>query len=190
MIYLNDDAIKYAVSICRERPNYKVGIITAGIAKIQSVYDVLRCTVDECDCRMRKSINSIQITFNNGSTIIVVHASENMRGYKMHLLIIDEFVDDRIVEQVLLFIESLEDYDRGKRMQERENRRLDRNTGRNADCIIADEIIGGEIAQSYIHQKFGEFVPFGDEFVCKNDEKELAIDIDEEEFMRILETNN
>jgi hypothetical protein len=159
MIYLNEDAIKYAISICKSKQNYKVGIVINTI-KIDYVKSILLDLLKDEDCHIRRNGgNFIQVQFNNGSLIRSIPASNNARGFRVHLLIIDDDVDRNIVNVVFKPLQI--DYD----IMYRET--ANAVTGFTADRIFFDEFV----------------ITFPDEDV---DENETAY-IDEDEFMKILE---
>lgn len=111
MIYLNDDAIRYAISICREKPYYIVGIVAANAERRQLVFKILLESLREHDYRIHRSRDNVQVYFNNGSKIRTIKASDNARGYKSHLLLIDSDINHEIIDCVLRPLEIPELYE-------------------------------------------------------------------------------
>ena len=163
MIHLNDDAIKYAISMCRSRSNYKVGIVSRPIS-MKYIRNVLTNNIDEGECHIRRNGgNFIQVAFVNGSYIQTIPASDNARGHRAHLLLIDNTIDRNIVDNVFRHIEILEDVDEINRYN---NENANAHRGLTAEHIFFDEFI----------------MTIPDDYL-----EDHTADIDEDEFMKILE---
>ncbi len=111
MIHLNDEAIRYGVSMCESRPRYKVYIATTAQRR-NEVFRLLYSAIDGKDCVIRKSNLHMEAIFSNGSYIRTIPATANARGYRAHLMIIDDYADQEIIDRVLRPHEILEDVDR------------------------------------------------------------------------------
>lgn len=102
MFWLSDEAIEYAVFKCQNNPGYKVGIALNSRSKYNDVELCMRkCLKDTDDYIFRKGTNDKRIEFHNGSYIRIIPATDNSRGYKFHLLITDEEINDEIINYVL-----------------------------------------------------------------------------------------
>lgn len=115
MLWLSDEAIEieYAVSKCRSERGYKVGIALNSRAKYKEVeLCIRRCLRDTDDFKLRRSTNNMEIEFHNGSYIKVIPASDNSRGYRYHLLILDEYISDEVLNCVLRHCEIPESIER------------------------------------------------------------------------------
>lgn len=125
MIYLNDEAILYAISMCRRRRGYKVGIVTASMRDIPYIRDMIMSCLREY--RMESSpyfyesrMNpDIDIRFENGSQIRLIPHSGQARGHKAHLLVVDENVDYERLQEIYRPIECLEDIEARRRYYDR-----------------------------------------------------------------------
>lgn len=111
MIHLNDEAIRYGVSMCESRPRYKVYIATTARRR-NEVFISLYSAIEGKDCAIRKSNLHMEAIFPNGSYIRTIPATDNSRGYRAHLLIVDDDADQEIIDYVLRPHEILEDIDR------------------------------------------------------------------------------
>lgn len=111
MIYLSESAIKYAVNICEELPGYKVGIALLS----KNEYDIIQVIVDAItdDEATIYFIDNDKhrIEFSNGSIIQFMPACDNgIRGYAMHLLIVDHNIDREFINCVLRPYEKVDYY--------------------------------------------------------------------------------
>ena len=110
MLFLSNAAIHYAVDICLEKDKYKVGIAVKGFEKRDSVRQQILDMVAGSDCvgHIRNSNYNFEVQFKNGSRIKLILASDNSRGNKLHLLIVDREISIDIVECVLKRCELLD----------------------------------------------------------------------------------
>lgn len=111
MIYLSESALKYAVNICEELPGYKVGIALSS----KNGYDIMQVIVDAItDAKATIYFidnNKHRIEFSNGSTIQFIPTCNNsIRGYVMHLLIVEYNLDKEFVNRVLRPYEKMDYY--------------------------------------------------------------------------------
>lgn len=111
MIYLSDDAIKYAFSDCINQNNYKVLIVASNkIIKenvIKTIESYISTYIKEdyiFSFTTDMSSNCI-VKFTNGSTINLVHHSETNRGRKCNLLIMDFDIDKETVKHTYRNVE-------------------------------------------------------------------------------------
>lgn len=111
MIYLSESALKYAVNICEELPNYKVGIALSS----KNEYDIMQVIIDAIT-DVEATVYFIdndkhRIEFSNGSTIQFIPTCDNsIRGYAMHLLIVEHNIDREFVNCVLRPYEKVDYY--------------------------------------------------------------------------------
>lgn len=110
MIHLNREAIQYAASMCRNQPRYKVYVAVTPRRKKAAFKMIIDVTKNE-ECEIKESINSMIVMYKNGSCIGVVPAAINSRGHRAHLLVVDDYVDPKIIDAVLRRIEILENVD-------------------------------------------------------------------------------
>lgn len=116
MLWLSNEAIEYAVAKCRKESGYKVGIALNSRTKYNEVEMYLRdCLRDTDEFRIHKSVYDTTVEFHNGSYIRVIPESYKARGYKMHLLIADENINDDVLDCILRPCENLEWVERQKR---------------------------------------------------------------------------
>jgi len=112
MLYLSEASIEFAVKECRRRNGYTVIVVVNSHTMLENTFNNLRCMLDKYnDVRFRKNMNSGCIDFKNGSYVRVVPATENARGYKSHLLIMDECVDYELAQRAFYHIECREQAD-------------------------------------------------------------------------------
>ncbi len=98
MIYLNEESLQYAISMCRRRSRYKVGIALYSRRQIHELRDMIgrilqMPTHDDFMIRASEVLSEspyLDIRFENGSSIRVIPHSGAARGYRAHLLIADE----------------------------------------------------------------------------------------------------
>lgn len=107
MIYLSESALKYAVNICEELPNYRVGIALsrASLFLGKDGYNIMRIiqdTITDIEARFYINGNTLnKIEFSNGSSIQFIPISESSRGYAFSLLIVEYGIDKEFVNCVL-----------------------------------------------------------------------------------------
>lgn len=166
MLWLSNEAIEYAVAKCRREPGYKVGIALNSRSSNTQVELCLReCLRDTDEFRVRRSICNMTVEFHNGSYIRVITASDNARGYRMHLLIADENINDDVINCVLRPCEILESI-------ERQRRRYD------------EETLRRNFRREYLSRPYESSV-WETELINVGEDKDFA-DVSESEFMKIL----
>ncbi len=103
MLYLSsDDELQYAVLKCLNNAGFKVSIaFNTAVRRNNALDTIRRLLADRNDCCIRASNREFWIRFQNGSYLRSLAASENARGHRSHLLIVDEAIDRRIVNEVL-----------------------------------------------------------------------------------------
>ena len=126
MIYLNDEAILYAISMCRRRRGYKVGIVTGSMRNIPHISDMIMYCLREC---LRDSNTyvvtgsrispNLDVSFENGSRIFIIPHSGAARGQRAHLLVVDENIDYERYQQTYRHIECLEEIEAQVRHHDR-----------------------------------------------------------------------
>ncbi len=166
MLWLSNEAIEYAVAKCRREPGYKVGIALNSRARNTQIELCLReCLRDTDEFRVRRSVCNMTVEFHNGSYIRVIPASDNARGYRMHLLIADENINDDVLNCVLRPCENLE-------WVERQRRRYD------------EETLRRDFRREYLSRPYEPSV-WEMELMNVGEDKDFA-DVSESEFMKIL----
>lgn len=112
MIYLSDDAIKYAFADCVNLNNYKVLIVASNKTTKKSVIKTIESYIHTyikenyiLNFTTDTSSNCI-VRFTNGSTINLVHHSEINRGRKCDLLIMDFDIDKETVKHTYRNVET------------------------------------------------------------------------------------
>lgn len=118
MLWLSDEAVQYAVAKCRNTAGYRIGIAVSNASVRQNLDHLLRELLEDRDnYRIRRNGgHTIVIEFGNGSYIRTLPASEYARGYRVHLLIADENINDEVLNCVLRPLETLEHIERMRRL--------------------------------------------------------------------------
>lgn len=109
MIYLSNVALRYAVNICLELPNYHVIICPEFRSEWRDLIDqtidyIPSLAMDINRAKKTKSGNCF-IEFNNGSVILFCPAHENSRGIRANLVIASSKLDEDFINAVLLPME-------------------------------------------------------------------------------------
>lgn len=108
MIYLSLSALKYAANICEELPKYQVGIALLQMSDTKSIIDILEANIRDVGVKFIINKYSPRIEFSNGSSIRLIYASNNSRGFAFNLLIAEYGIDREIINYVLLPCEKLD----------------------------------------------------------------------------------
>lgn len=123
MIYLNDEAILYAISMCRRRRGYIVGIALSSMRQLNSISHMIMSCMREY--RVKRECyfiaSDIDIRFDNGSRIYLLPVFGHARGNRVHLLIVDENIDYGKCQEIYRPIECLEDIEAQRRCEIRAN---------------------------------------------------------------------
>ena len=114
MLCLSDEAIKYAISMCRKRQGYKVGLaLSQSRVNRNYVKECIRVGLGTTDDFRAINIGDVlTINFHNGSRIETMSSRNNVRGKRFHLLIADEKISDEFflnLEGTMKFLEILKD---------------------------------------------------------------------------------
>lgn len=111
MIALSNSAIKYAVDICKERSDYKVGIVPYDVFEREYIIKKLTDLIGECDKCLKPVIKNngynYYIEFTNGSILKIIRASNSARGHRFHLVILNKYLCGEI-RDILRSIETME----------------------------------------------------------------------------------
>lgn len=118
MLWLSDEAVQYAVAKCRSTAGYRIGIAVSNANTRQNLDRLLRGLLEDRDnYRIRRNGGRTSvIEFGNGSCIRTLPASDCARGYRVHLLIADENINDKVLNCVLQPLETLERIERMRRL--------------------------------------------------------------------------
>lgn len=108
MIFLSNAALRYAVDICQEKENYRVGIASIDTDKLETMRKLLPTLITDRDCieTIINSKNNFKIYFKNGSWIRFLSVN-NSKGSRFHLLIADKNIPIDIMNNVLRPCENL-----------------------------------------------------------------------------------
>lgn len=110
MIYLSNAALRYAVNICFELPNYRVVICPEFRSEWRDLIDQI---IDYIPPSLAISVNRIHktksgncfIEFSNGSVILFCSAHESSRGIRANLVIVSSKLDEGFINAVLIPME-------------------------------------------------------------------------------------
>lgn len=111
MIVMSNSALKYAIDVCRERDNYKIGVVPYSTAQAEAIIETLKISYqNDNDLRLvnKVSFDGFQMQFNNGSLIRIIPSSYTARGNRFHLIIADNLVDRNFLSKAILPYEILE----------------------------------------------------------------------------------
>ena len=108
MLYLSDAAIDYAVAMCTSNSGYKVIIAVNGVRTRHNVYNHIVSTVERNPGMVISGGIRRSIEWQNGSVLRVVPCSNNSRGFRAHLVIVDDNADEEVVDTVFRNMETLE----------------------------------------------------------------------------------
>ncbi len=109
MIALSDSALRYAVEVCRERSNYKVGIVPYDTYEMRCIVEGISSLLKKETCleHIRSNGWNYYVEFPNGSMLKIIRPSNSARGHRFHLVVINKFLD-REVRDILRSVELLE----------------------------------------------------------------------------------
>lgn len=112
MIFLSKAAIRYAINVCQEFDNRKIGIAIQKASKRNEIRELMLDSLlnHEFVERIVNSEYNFEIRFDNGSVIRFVYPSDNARGNRVHLMIIDKDIPIDIIS-VLQHCEILDWYE-------------------------------------------------------------------------------
>lgn len=169
MLYLSDEAIEYAVNKCRRTDGYKVVVAVSNGRTQQYLENILRNLLEGGNnFNVSRNGTHLQVEFANGSYIHVLPATEQSRGYRAHLLVVDENIDDNIIDEALRRLEILEWHDRRRRKE----RQLQS---------------GAEFFRQYYNYPIENHTcTYTDQQTVKTDDDDEFADVPEEEFMQLL----
>lgn len=162
MLWLSDEAIKYAISMCRKRQGYKVGLaLSQSRVNRNYVKECIRVGLGTTDDFRAINIGDVlTINFHNGSRIETMSSRNNVRGKRFHLLIADENISDEFYSELRGHYEILGDIER----QEWRTRRY-------PNTLTREDLLSTHNWEC--------------EFFQEDNNREIA-DVSESEFMEIL----
>ena len=109
MIYLSNAALRYAVNICLELPNYHVFICPEFRSEwgdlIYQIIDYVPSLAENINRAKKTKSGNCFIEFSNGSVILFCPAKENSRGMRANLIIASSKLDKDFIYAVLLPME-------------------------------------------------------------------------------------
>jgi len=119
MLYLSEEAINYAMAICARKSRYTVVIATSTEEKRLSILQYIAGSREWSPDRIGGGISKFA-EWQNGSVVRITPLSENVRGTRAHLVIVDEEADDEIINAVFRPMEILEQVERRQRQYQYE----------------------------------------------------------------------
>lgn len=109
MIYLSNAALRYAVNIYLESPNYHVVICPEFRSEwgdlIDQIIDYVPSLAENINRAKKTKSGNCFIEFSNGSVILFCPAKENSRGMRANLIIASSKLDKDFIYAVLLPME-------------------------------------------------------------------------------------
>ena len=109
MIYLSNAALRYAVNICLELPNYHVVICPESRSEwgelIDQIIDYISSLAININRAKKTKSGNCFIEFNNGSVILFCPAKESSRGMRANLIIASPKLDEDFINAVLIPME-------------------------------------------------------------------------------------
>lgn len=109
MIALSESALRYAVDICRERSDYKVGIVPYDTYEMRDIVEDISSLLKKESSleHIRNNGWNYYVEFPNGSILKIIRPTNSARGHRFHLVVINRFLD-REVRDILKSVELLE----------------------------------------------------------------------------------
>ena len=105
MIYLSNAALRYAVNICLELPNYRVVICPEFRSEwedlMDQIVDYVPSLAENINRATKTKSSNCFIEFVNGSIIQFCSANESSRGLRANLIIVSSKVDEEFINVVL-----------------------------------------------------------------------------------------
>lgn len=109
MIYLSNAALRYAVNICLELPNYRVVICPESRNEwadlIDQIIDYIPSLAININRAKKTKSGNCFIEFSNESVILFCPANESSRGIRANLVIASSKLDEDFINAVLIPME-------------------------------------------------------------------------------------
>lgn len=109
MIYLSNAALRYAVNICLELPNYHVVICSESRSEwgdlIDQIVDYIPSLSENINRAKKTKSGNCFLEFSNKSVILFCPAKESSRGMRANLIIASSKLDKNFINTVLLPME-------------------------------------------------------------------------------------
>lgn len=109
MIYLSNAALRYAVNICLELPNYHVVICSESRSEwgdlIDQIVDYIPSLSENINRAKKTKSGNCFLEFSNKSVILFCSAKESSRGTRANLIIASSKLDKNFINTVLLPME-------------------------------------------------------------------------------------
>ena len=105
MIYLSNAALRYAVNICLELPNYRVVICPESRNEwadlIDQIIDYTPSLAININRAKKTKSGNCFIEFSNESVILFCPTNESSRGLRANLIIVSSKLDEEFINVVL-----------------------------------------------------------------------------------------
>ena len=101
MIWLSNSALRYAVDVCNEIPNYRAIVYVRMITHADDIKYKLRTYLKNTRAMITDTAQSWHATYSNGSRLDVVAATDRARGRRCNLAIAEAGIDENIIDTVI-----------------------------------------------------------------------------------------
>lgn len=101
MIWLSNSALRYAVDVCNEIPNYRAIVYVRMITHADDIKHKLRTYLKNTRAMLTDTAQSWHATYSNGSRLDVVAATDRARGRRCYLAIAEAGIDENIIDTVI-----------------------------------------------------------------------------------------
>ena len=101
MIWLSYSALRYAVDVCNEIPNYRAIVYVRMITHADDIKHKLRTYLKNMRAMLTDTEQSWHATYSNGSRLDVVAATDRARGRRCYLAIAEVGIDENIIDTVI-----------------------------------------------------------------------------------------
>lgn len=101
MIWLSNSALRYAVDVCNEIPNYRAIVYVRMITQADDIKHKLRTYLKNIRAIITDTEQSWHATYSNGSRLDVVAATDRARGRRCYLAVAEAGIDKNIIDTVI-----------------------------------------------------------------------------------------
>ena len=103
MIWYTKAAQQYAVALCCELPSTKCCVVIVdSYERKTAIDDFAKLASERDDVTINEWCHRARIQFSNGSEIYIVPPRESWSGLRMHLLIVDDQMDDIVLRDCFI----------------------------------------------------------------------------------------